>query len=67
MCLLDMACHINWPLTMNFPNIFQLNSLKENGVKHVHNALSYFPASNGLVDRFVSTFKQAMKTGETQC
>ena len=37
--------------------------LKANGVKHIRCA-HYHPSSNGLPERFVKTFKQAMKTGE---
>ena len=37
--------------------------LKANGVKHIRYA-PYHPSSNGLAERFVKTFKQAMKTGE---
>ena len=33
---------------------------KQNGVKHIRCAL-YHPASNGLAERFVQTFKRAMK------
>lgn len=36
--------------------------LKENGVKHIR-CSPYHPSSNGLVERFVQTFKSAMKTG----
>ena len=37
--------------------------LKKNGVIHIC-FLSYHPTSNGLVEQFVGTFKQAMKVGE---
>lgn len=37
--------------------------LKQNGVKHVKCA-PYHPSSNGLAERFVRTFKEAMKAGE---
>ena len=33
-----------------------------NGIKHIYSA-PYHPATNGLVERFVQTFKQAMKAG----
>ena len=33
-----------------------------NGIKHTYSA-PYHPATNGLVERFVQTFKQAMKAG----
>ena len=36
--------------------------LRENGVKHIR-CSPYHPSSNGLVERFVQTFKSAMKTG----
>ena len=36
--------------------------LKQNGVKHVKCA-PYHPSSNGLAERFVRTFKEAMKAG----
>ena len=35
----------------------------KNGIKHVRRA-PYHPSSNGAVERFVQTFKQAMKAGE---
>ena len=34
--------------------------LQENGVKYTHSSL-YHPASNGQAERFVKSFKQAMK------
>ena len=37
--------------------------VKANGIKHVRVA-PYHPASNGLSERFVRTFKQAMRTGK---
>ena len=37
--------------------------LKGNGVKHIR-CSPYHPSSNGLAERFVRTFKQAMKAGE---
>ena len=37
--------------------------LKGNGVKHIR-CTPYHPSSNGLAERFVRTFKQAMKAGE---
>ena len=36
--------------------------LKENGVKHIR-CSPYHPSSNGAAERFVQTFKQAMKAG----
>ena len=36
--------------------------MKENGIKHFRSAL-YDPATNGLVERLVQTFKKAMFTG----
>ena len=36
--------------------------LERNGVKHVRCA-PYHPASNGLAERFLRTFKEAMKAG----
>ena len=37
--------------------------LKRNGVEHIRCA-PYHPSSNGLAERFVRTFKEAMKAGE---
>ena len=37
--------------------------LKHNGVKHITSA-PYHPATNGLVERFVQTFKNALKSME---
>ena len=37
--------------------------LKQNGVKHVRSA-PYHPSSNGAAERFVQTFKRAMKQNE---
>ena len=37
--------------------------VQENGIKHVLCA-PYHPSSNGLAERFVQTFKRAMKAGE---
>ena len=36
--------------------------LKMNGVKHIRSA-SYHPSTNGIAERFVQTFKKAMKVG----
>ena len=38
--------------------------LKMNGVKHIL-CTPYHPSLNGLVERFVKTFKRAMKSGES--
>ena len=37
--------------------------MKKNGIKHIRCA-PYHPASNGAVERFIQTFKQAMKASE---
>ena len=36
--------------------------MKRNGIKHIR-CSPYHPSSNGLVERFIQTFKQAMKAG----
>ena len=38
--------------------------MKENGIKHTK-CLPYHLSSNGLAERFVQTFKQAMKAGKS--
>ncbi len=37
--------------------------MKTNGIKHIRTT-PYHPSSNGLAERFVQTFKRAMKAGE---
>ena len=39
------------------------NFVNANGIPHIRTA-PYYPASNGTIERFVQTFKQAMKAGE---
>eukprot|EP00731_Ephydatia_muelleri_P034541 Em0065g2a len=39
--------------------------MAKNGIKHIRSA-PYHPATNGQVERFVQTFKRAMKTGTTK-
>ena len=39
--------------------------MKENGVKHLHFA-PYHPATNGIVERMVQTFKKAMMKGKKE-
>ena len=36
--------------------------MKQNGIKHLRSA-PYHPATNGLAERFIQTFKRAMKAG----
>ena len=38
--------------------------MAKNGIKHIR-SVPYHPATNGQVERFVQTFKRAMKTGTT--
>ena len=38
--------------------------LKNNGVKHINSAL-YHPSTNGIVERFVQSFKRAMLTNKS--
>ena len=40
--------------------------MKANGVKHVRIA-PYHPASNGLAERFVQSFKTALKSRDCHC
>ena len=39
--------------------------MKGNGIKHIM-CVPYHPSSNGLAERFVQTFKRAMKAGEKE-
>ena len=39
--------------------------LKSNGVKHIR-CVPYHPSSNGAVERFIQTFKKAIRAGGTQ-
>ena len=39
--------------------------LRKNGVKHIKSA-PYHPSSNGVVERFIQTFKKSMRSGEHQ-
>ena len=39
--------------------------MAKNGIKHIR-SVPYHPATNGQVERFVQTFKRAMKTGTTK-
>ena len=47
----------------NGPQFISAEFVKENGVKHVRSA-PYHPSTNGLAERFVQSFKQALKVGE---
>ena len=40
------------------------NFMKVNGIRHIRTAV-YHPASNGEAERFVQTFKNALKRGKT--
>ena len=37
--------------------------MRANGIKHIQSA-PYHPSSNGVAERFVQTFKRALKAGE---
>ena len=39
--------------------------MRSNGIKHIKSA-PYCPATNGLAERFVQTFKQALRTATTE-
>ena len=39
--------------------------MKVNGIKHIRST-PYHPSTNGLVERFVQTFKRAMRAGESE-
>lgn len=41
-----------------------VNFMKANGIRHIRSA-PYHPASNGLAERLVQSFKQAMKAGRS--
>ena len=59
-CFMD-CLRLSYPLMVHnsFPRILDLQA---NEVKHIRRA-PYHPASNGAEERFVRTFKEAMKTG----
>ena len=65
-CLRDVFARFGLPdriVSDNAPNFVSaefLHFLKQNGVKHVTSA-PYHPASNGLAERAVKTFKTAMR------
>ena len=40
------------------------NFMKVHGIRHIRTAV-YYPASNGEAERFVQTFKNALKKGKT--
>ena len=46
-----------------FTSIEFENFIKSNGVVHIRSA-PYHPATNGLAERFVQSFKQALHVGE---
>ena len=46
-----------------FPSEKFSHFMKTNGIKHIRTA-PYHPSSNGQAERFVQTFKRAMKAGE---
>ena len=39
--------------------------MNNNGIKHIRSA-PYHPSSNGLVERFIQTFKKAMRAGDRE-
>ena len=70
---IEVLCHLfaahgipNQIITDNGPQFISdefATFMKRNGVKHIR-TIPYHPASNGLVERFVQSFKQALRASQ---
>ncbi|KAI7813566.1 hypothetical protein IRJ41_020631 [Triplophysa rosa] len=63
MFLIAVDAHSKWPEVLPMKTTTSektVSFMKQHGIKHITSA-PYHPAMNGLVERFVQTFKKAMK------
>ena len=51
---------LSWTMDHRFNSEDFWIFVNRNGIKHVHNAL-YYPAYNGLAERFIKSLKQSLK------